>query len=390
MGYLTENAEMVQPGQVGNSPTDQARISEPQAPLKRRLIMRRGDDIDDAGTRYLWRRRLPLGAITVTFSRPGRGKSTQAAAITHHVTTGRDFPDGSPCPLGDVLYIKGEGSDAAIRDRMKMAGADGSRYVVIGKADDETSPMIDLALDAGSSLRDALEQLPDARLIIVDTLDSTFPSMRMIDNANIRRCLWPLQELAEERDLAVLIYAHTNKGGYADPLDRLSGGRAIGGAARAIWYLGKTDPDADECYMAPVKCNDFIPAKTLEYTIRGTNPDSPGAIHWGDECDVSAWDLDAPRQQKAGGGSKAEECEEWLHGFLSDGPKTTAEVTQAATEHEYGRRVLQKAKTALEATSTPAKGAFPPVFYVCLPDQSPPNLSADEGDVSNQTCTTPF
>lgn len=347
-----------------------AESEEPTPPKRRTFIMRRGDQIDDEGTRYLWRRRVPYGAITVPFSRPGRGKSTFGASLTGHVTTGRAFPDGAPCPLGDVVYIKGEGTDAAIRDRMQQAGADPRRYVLIGKADDDESPMIDLAEDSGPLL-DVLDQLPETKLLIVDTLDSLYPSMRMIDNANIRRCLWPLQEIAERRNLAVVIFAHTNKGGYADPLDRLSGGRAIGGAARAIWYMGKLDPDDDVHYFAPVKCNDFAPAKPLAYEIVSTSPDTPGVIRWGDEADVSAWDLDTnkPAERHA----KAEDCETWLAALLAGGPVPTAEINQQASSAEYGRRVLKKAKDALNITTQAAKGTFPPVYYLCLPGQSAPD-----------------
>ncbi|MEX2386552.1 MAG: AAA family ATPase, partial [Phycisphaeraceae bacterium] len=335
-----------------SSPVTKIQTHQPPQPTRKAFIMRHGGDIDDAGTAYLWKRRIPLGALTVVFSRPGRGKSTLAADMTARVTNGKAWADGSPCPQGTTIYIKGEGTDASIRDRHKLSGADGSKYVVIGKTDDDDSPMIDLAED-GPLLNDALDQLPDTKLVIIDTLDSLFPSMRMIDNANIRRCLWPLQEIAEARNLAVVVFAHTNKGGYADPLDRLSGGRAIGGAARAIWYLGKMDPEADEHYMAPVKCNDFAPAKTLEYSIVSTSPDTPGVIRWGDECDTSAWELDGARQ--ADHGNKAEDCERWLGEFLADGPKPTGEVTKAAGDLEFGIRVLKKAKVAHDTYTKPAK-----------------------------------
>lgn len=129
-----------------------------------------------------------------------------------HVTTGKSWPDGSPCIQGSVLYLKGEGTDRSIQLRMQAAGADPNYYYVSGRKDDDDAPMIDLALDI-SGIQHAIDSIPNLRMIIVDTLDSMYPSMRMIDNANIRKCLFPLQEIAEKRNLAVVVFAHTNKGG---------------------------------------------------------------------------------------------------------------------------------------------------------------------------------
>jgi len=339
----------------------------------RRLLMRRGDTIDDERTRYLWKRRITLGSLTVIFSRPGYGKSTLGADLTAHITTGKAWPDGSACPQGTVLYFKGEGTDASIRDRMKLAGADPKRYHLIGRTDDDDAAMIDLAVDV-PLIDDALNEHPDTKLLIVDTLDSLFPSMRMIDNAHIRRCLWALQELAEKHGLAVVIFAHTNKGGYADPLDRLSGGRAIGGAARSVWYLGKTDPKAPECYIASVKVNDFAPGKTLEYQIVSSGPDMPGVIRWGGEADVSAWDLDKPPKASERG-EKAEQCQIWLADRLANGPIPTATITREAIQLDYGDHVMGKARAELGVESKAAKGQRPPVYYMCLPGQVPPNLA---------------
>lgn len=339
---------------------------DPNARKQRRLIVRRGDSINEEKPEDLWPRRIPRGGITIAFSRPGGGKSTMAASLTGIITTGRNWPDGTPCARGTVIYVKGEGSDTAIRERMDAAGADPSRYFLIGRADDNDA-MIDLANDV-DHLREVIRD--DTAAIIVDTLDSTFPSMRMIDNANIRRCLWPLQKLAENRGLAVIILAHTNKGQYADPLDRLSGGRAIGGAARAIWYLGKSDPDSDEHHMAAVKCNDFIPADSMAYRIDGAGADRPGYITWLGGSGVSAWDLDGPRKS-ADHGDKAEACQLWLHNLLANGPVTVAEVTRLAANEGHGGKVMRRARATLEVKSVAQKGTKPPVYWMCLPGQYP-------------------
>lgn len=342
---------------------------------ERRLVMRRGSTINDDGNRYLWRRRIARGGPTIIFSRPGAGKSTIAADLTGHVTNGKPWPDGAPCEQGHVIYIKGEGTDASIRDRMKNAGADPTRYHVVGRADVEDdsgeSPMIDLAGDDTNLLIHAMREIGDVKLIIVDTLDSLFPSMRMIDNGHIRKCLWPMQELAEQHDVALVILAHTNKGGYHDPLDRLSGGRAIGGAARAVWYLGQQDREEDAYYMAAVKVNDFKPEPTIEYRIVGSGPDTPGAIRWGEACkDVSAWDLDNPPKGEAR--SKTEACAEWMADRLGNGPELLNPFKLACEAAGFGDHCYKKARRELGIESTPAKGSTPAVYWACMPGQKAP------------------
>lgn len=358
----------------------------------RRLVMRTGSSIDDGGMNYLWRRRIPLGGPTIIFSRPGAGKSTMAADMAGNVTTGKSWPDGAPCSRGRVLYLKGEGTDASIRDRMRNAGADPNMYHVIGRADvgdDDESPMIDLGKDDANLLAHELRMLDDVKLVIVDTLDSLFPSMRMIDNGHIRKCLWPMQELAADYDLALVILAHTNKGGYFDPLDRLSGGRAIGGSARAVWYLGQQNRESDQYWMAPVKVNDFKPEPAIEYRIIGIGPDSPGAIRWGEsDPDVSAWELDQP--PKTGSRSKTEDCVDWMRDRLAGGPEAINPFKVACTAAGFGEYVYKKSRQELGITTKAGKGSVPPPYFACLPGQEPPippmppdHLILDSGPLSN-------
>ena len=264
-----------------------------------------------------------------------------------------------------MLYVKGEGTDRSVADRLDLAGADPDRYALISRTNDPDRPMIDLGKDA-DMLDDALRQMPDTRLIIVDTLDSLFPSMKAIDNANIRTCFWPLQQLAERRRVAVVIFAHTNKGGYADPLDRLSGARAIGGAARAIWYLGKKDPESNECYMASVKCNDFRTAPTLRYEIVGNDEDRPGKVLWGTTCDVSAWDLDKP-PKRASAEDRAAECQTWLATVLADGPVKVSELKARAKDEGFSDKTLKTARKELGVVPEAEEGTFPAVHWVRLP-----------------------
>lgn len=342
---------------------------------KRRFIVRTANTINDELAGWAWARRVQRGGITIYFGRPGTGKTSLFVRMAAHMIGGHPWPDGSPCKQCEVLYVKGEGTDTILRERADQAGIDPAKFHITGRMDDENGDvMIDMASDV-PALIDALDAKPNIGAIFLDTFDSLFPSVRAIDNANIRRSLWPLQELAEQRNIAIIIACHTNKGSYHDPLDRLSGGRAIGAAARAVWMLGKTDPDSEVIHMASCKVNDFVPADTLGFTIRGTTPDRPGAVVWSaEDCSsVTAWDLDRPRETTKRG--KADACLEWMRDQLDGGPVQVQRLKAEAERMEFGGYVLEKCRNALEVEARAAKGSVPPIYWYCLPDQIVPDFN---------------
>ncbi|MGG6498173.1 UNVERIFIED_CONTAM: AAA family ATPase, partial [Bacteroidetes bacterium 56_B9] len=49
-------------------------------------------------TDWLWQDRIPRGALTISTGLPGIGKSHQICDRIARITTGRNWPDGSPCP----------------------------------------------------------------------------------------------------------------------------------------------------------------------------------------------------------------------------------------------------------------------------------------------------
>jgi putative DNA primase/helicase len=119
-----------------------------------------------------------------------------------------------------------------------------------------------------------LVQRHDARLLVVDPLSAHLGGrVDSWKDQSIREALAPLAALAEERQLALLVVAHLNKGMSGDPLQRLGGSIGLPAAARSVLLLGR-DPDdphgeqGSERVLAHVKSNFGKHATSLALQIK--------------------------------------------------------------------------------------------------------------------------
>ncbi len=185
---------------------------------------------------------LPAG-LTIFAAPPKTGKSLAclalAAAVASEPTQSGDFPSfwGFPVIAGDVLYIDLEDSKRRLLDRFTKMRLDRPRRMeaVI------KSPGLDDGLIL--YLREWIESKPDARLVIIDTLARVKGKTGGRENAYEAdtRMLAPLQELATEKGVSVLVVTHLKKtgGGAApeDPFERIMGSNGQFGVADAAWLI---------------------------------------------------------------------------------------------------------------------------------------------------------
>src|SRR6266545_6255538 len=82
--------------------------------------------------RWLWPNRLALGKLAILDGDPGVGKSFLALDLCARLSTGRPFPDGSPCPgPANALVLNGEdGTDDTLVPRLRALDADLDRVFV--------------------------------------------------------------------------------------------------------------------------------------------------------------------------------------------------------------------------------------------------------------------
>jgi hypothetical protein len=88
-------------------------------------------------------------------------------------------------------------------------------------------------------IRAWLEAHPNARLVVIDVYNKVRPEARQQDSvyASDYRALEPVNALADEFAVAILILHHTRKLSAEDPFDTVSGSTGFTGAADAVLVL---------------------------------------------------------------------------------------------------------------------------------------------------------
>jgi energy-coupling factor transporter ATP-binding protein EcfA2 len=241
-------------------------------------------DIVMRATEWVWDRRIPTGEITLIAGREGAGKSTAGCHTAASITRGR-LPGRYKGEPRMVAVAAAEDSWAkTILPRLVAAGAD-LAYVrrVDVREVDGTAGTLTLPKDidaTGAALRadGAVMLLLDP---IMSRLDGKLDSHK---DAEVRRALEPVREMAERAGSGVLGVIHPNKGVSTDPLNTIMGSRAFTAVARSVLYVVR-DPDDDRRrLLGVVKANltdeDAVP--TLAFVVSeqtvGADPDSGDPI----------------------------------------------------------------------------------------------------------------
>lgn len=172
---------------------------------------------------------LPVG-LSMLAGAPKLGKSWASLDLALSVATGRPFMSRAT-DQGAVLYLALEDSPRRLQERLQRIGPGVDWEDLPLELWTEIEPV-----DAGglTALREWLEGAERPRLIIADIwgrFESRTPSTKN-DYDRITQTMQPIQALAVEFDVAILLIHHTKKstgegaqGG--DPFDQVLGSRAL-------------------------------------------------------------------------------------------------------------------------------------------------------------------
>jgi hypothetical protein len=309
-------------------------------------------DIEPRPVSWLWRNRIASGRISLLVGMPGCGKSFVSCDMAARVSTGRDWPDGSPCERGSVLFITAEDDPAdTIRPRLDAHHADVVRVHLLAGAkriDPNGKPSeVMFTLAELSILERAMERIDHCRLIVVDPIGSFLGAGTDSHRDNeVRGVLAPLSKLAERYGAAVLVVAHRRKSvsGVAD--DTALGSRAFTGLARSVWHLSKDGDDPKRRLLLPGKCNLSAEPDGLAFAIVG----DPASIEWEpNPVAMSADDALSKERSAAESGQRSahDEAVDWLAEKLSEGTQHAKELKRLAKEDGIAVRTLERAKSTL-------------------------------------------
>lgn len=317
---------------------------------------------------WLWPGWLARGKLHILAGAPSTGKTTLTLAMAAIITRGTAWPDGAPTAPGRVVIWSGEDDPAdTLTPRLLAAGADTERVHFVGSVhEDNGARTFDPATDVGK-LAEALAKLPEPpSLLIVDPIVSAVAGDSH-KNAETRRALAPLVNLAQLQGCALVGITHFTKGTAGrEPLDRVTGSLAFGALARIVLVTARRPDDHPEGparLLVRAKSNIGIDGGGVQYHIDETELALyPGLcashVRWGAPIEgtarsllISAETLSEDGVETPPSAPEKKRAETWLREFLSSGPLPSQQVIKEAAREGISERTLHRARNALKVES---------------------------------------
>jgi putative DNA primase/helicase len=291
---------------------------------------------------------------------PGTGKTTISMGLAATVTTGGRWPDGTRAIAGNVVIWSGEDDPAdTLIPRLALSGADLSRvYFIADIREGNERRSFDPARDM-EPLRRKLVEIGGVRLLIVDPIVSAIAGDSH-KNAEVRRGLQPLADLAASMRCALLGITHFSKGtGGRDPVERLTGSLAFGALARVVLVAAKHQEEGEDGRTIRLFCR----AKSnigpddggFEYDLHQaeliTHPGIfASSVLWGEAVDGAARELLATADATGddGDGGTLADAKRFLADLLAEGPMRAGDVFRDADQAGYSKRSVQRAANAIK------------------------------------------
>jgi hypothetical protein len=322
----------------------------------REIELTRGDQIQPEPIRWLWPGWLARGKFHLLAGVAGTGKTTLAISIAATISQGAEFPDGWQAPSGSTLIWSGEDDFAdSILPRFIASGGDRSKiHFVKGRYDEQGrlrqfDPAADMAQLVGGA-----QTIHDLALVVVDPVISAV-SGDSHKNAETRRALQPLVDLAAQLGSAVVGITHLSKGTQGrDPVERVSGSLAFGALPRVVMMTAKRE-----------QCSRLVRAKSnigpddggfeydLERVLIGVNSFEAQKVIWGQPLQGSARDLMAEVEATDVGESTSRQAlaEEWLTATLHDGWVPQRQIEERSAQAGHSMPTVRRAKRSLGVVS---------------------------------------
>lgn len=315
---------------------------------------------------WLWNGWLAAGKMHIFGGSPGTGKTTISVALAATVSCGGRWPDGSQCIAGNVVIWSGEDDPKdTLTPRLIQAGADLSRIyfvngVVFGSFKRSFDPAKDMDL-----LGSKLEEIGDVHLVIIDPIVSAIMGDSH-KNAEVRRGLQPLVDLAATMSFALLGITHFTKGtSGGEPIERITGSLAFGALARIVLVATKqqSKENADTRLFLRAKSNIGPDSDGFEYELQnGELEYYPGiftsSVVWGQSVVGSARELltTAETLGVSPKESTLSEAMAFLSKILASGPMPMRAIEDLANGEGYSAATIKRAKRALNVISFKEKG----------------------------------
>ena len=340
----------------------------------------KASDVTPESTDWLWKERLAAGKMHILGGSPGTGKTTICLSLAAILSSGDMWPDGSETAIGNVVIWSGEdGIEDTLVPRLMASGANCDNiHFISGILNGKDKRAFDPASDI-EALHRKLEEVGNVRLLIIDPIVSAIQGDSH-KNAEVRRGLQPLVELAESLGCALLGVTHFSKNTKKHaPVERLTGSLAFGALARIVLVVSERENEdgSAEYVLCRAKSNIGLDSGGFKYAMQQSAlKEYPeiiaSSIQWGDAIEGTAQEILSATNADNEECAVLQDAKTYLLEILSDGELPCSMIYEGTL---ISQRSLQRAKKEVGIKSKKIGNCW----YWCLPEQ-----------LSQTTSTTPI
>lgn len=225
-------------------------------------------------------------------------------------------------------------------------------------------------------LRDYIDSY-NLRVLVIDPLDAFLEDgVNTYSNHEMRRALSPLDAMAEDTGVAILIIAHYNKKEEASQIYRVTGSIGFVAAARSVLGVAPVPGDENETkVLYSIKGNLARKPPALRYRMTAKDDMSTNRVVW---VGVSSYD---PTRATAGTPQKRKEWLDFFRQVLSDGEVESTAVWEQAIAiglkerkgKDYRREFGIGARKGVKMVTDEAGRRQEPCWYFVPPRKWPKN-----------------
>lgn len=269
---------------------------------------------------WLWYPYIPFGKLTIIQGDPGCGKSTFILDIISRLTNGKNMPDGCKCeePVNAIYQCFEDDVSDTIKPRLEAAGANCNKIAYIKDNGDFLS-LNDKRIE--NTIRSI-----NARLLVLDPIQSFLQESDMVTIGKIRNILKHLANIANKYSCAIVLIGHLNKSNNTKSIYRGLGSIDITAIARSVLMVERDEENPIIRYVYPIKSSLSVEGDSIEFQIDNKK------ITWlGRKCTHK----------------KEVSCKEILIDILSNGSIPSSVIMELIKNKGYSERTINTEKKKL-------------------------------------------
>jgi len=296
-------------------------------------------EIDATDQEWLWAGYIPDALLTVVIAPPKASKTTLCVELAARISRGDVMPDGSADgPAAPVILAALEdGSETSIAHKLRAARAELGNVIDASGGPDGDG--LELTLEHVAWLRQVITANPSARLVIIDTLSAS-ATRPITTHTGLKAMLKPLNTLAKDTGVAVVLTAHTRKDGQP------AGGQALISIPRQVLQITRSTDRPGERTLSVLASNiGAEDGEGIRYSLAGAG--AATRIEW-------AWDA-----VKHGPGPAPTAQARILLLLANSADPMTPQLVAAKTGLKYSvTRVLLSRMTRRGELVSPSRGTY--------------------------------